>query len=468
MWMVAGLQFFSAGQNPTPQNPPVQSPGDSGTNDRVAPAAALSAIGGMQNEDGTEDTNTTLPQIPALLGGKGITTAVLSEMDKSNYLRAGLNVSGTYDDNPLLLSSGVASNTSETIFPNIRIEESTSRIRWSLGYAGGLTVNQKITNQNQGSQNLIFDSQYRVSPHVNLRVAENFSLTTGFFDSNNGAGSIGSGGPNASLAAPLSTQRSSMTTFETNYRFALNDLIGASGTFYDSHFTNAPAGTLLADSQTATGSAFWLHRLIGEDWGGISYHFERITFNPTGETRAHSLLVINSLSLSKRFTLTGFVGPEYLENNGLLPGGAQPIQSHGWLVSGGAEGSWRNEHTSVSAGYSRGISDGGGLLGSVLLQTVQGTFRHQLTPGWAMLLTASHGTNQSLIAPSTSSASSINLTSAGVSLERNVGKSIGLRLGYTHDFQQQFGLPAPNPTLDAHRNRFLVTLSYQWAKPLGM
>ena len=82
VWMVAGLQFFSAGQNPTPQNPPVQSPGDSGTNDRVAPAAALSAIGGMQNEDGTEDTNTTLPQIPALLGGKGITTAVLSEMDK--------------------------------------------------------------------------------------------------------------------------------------------------------------------------------------------------------------------------------------------------------------------------------------------------------------------------------------------------------------------------------------------------
>ena len=36
------------------------------------------------------------------------------------------------------------------------------------------------------------------------------------------------------------------------------------------------------------------------------------------------------------------------------------------------------------------------------------------------------------------------------------------------DFQQQVGLPAPSPTLDAHRNRFFVTLSYQWAKPLGM
>lgn len=171
---------------------------------------------------------------------------------------------------------------------------------------------------------------------------------------------------------------------------------------------------------------------------------------------------MNSLSLSKRFTLTGFVGPQYSENNGLVS--QQPIQSNGWSVSGGAEGGWKNERTSVSAGYSRSISDGGGLLGSVRLQTVQGTFRRELAPGWAAAFTASHGTNQSLIAPS----QRINLTSAGMSLERNVRKSIGLRLGYTHDFQEEFGVPGPNPTQDAHRNRFFVTLSYQWAKPLGM
>lgn len=468
-WVAVGLQLLAAAQNPPPQNPPAQTSSDDNANARTAPAAALSAIAGIQGEGGAEDTSNTLPQIPAFVGGKGITSAVLSEMERSNYLRAGLNVGGTYDDNPLLLSSGAVSNTSETIFPNIRIDASSSRIGWSLAYAAGLTISQKFTNQNQGSHSLNFESQYRLSPHVSLRVAENFSLTTGFFDSGNGTGVVGSGGPNASLVAPLSTQRSSMTTVGTNYHFALNDLIGASGTFYDSHFTNAPAGTLLTDSQSETGSAFWLHRLIGKDWGGVSYHFERITFDPLGETRVHSFLVMNSLSLSKRFTLTAFVGPQYSENNGLISGGGtQTIQSNGWSISGGAEGGWKNQHTSVSAGYSRSISDGGGLLGSVLLQTAQGTFRHQLTPGWAAALSASHGTNQSLIAPSTSSASSINLTSAGVSLERNVGKSFGLRLGYTHDFQEQFGLPAPNPMQDAHRNRFLVTLSYQWAKPLGM
>ena len=154
----------------------------------------------------------------------------------------------------------------------------------------------------------------------------------------------------------------------------------------------------------------------------------------------------------------------------MVAGGTpQSLQSSTWSVAGGVEGGWQNRHTSVSAGYSRSISDGGGVLGAVRLQSVYGNFRRQLVPGWAAALTASHGTNQSVIATSASSASSINLTSAGITVERNVGKRVGFVLGYSHDFQQQFFAPSASPqTLDASRNRFFVTVSYQWAKPLGM
>jgi len=472
-WMVAGLQVLATGQNPPPQNAPVQNSGDDGT--RTAPAAALSAIAGMQPEGGTEDASSGLPQIPALLGGAGISSAFISELERSNYLRGGVNVGAVYDSNPLLAQSGAESNTSETIFPNIMIDKTSSRMRWTLGYAGGLTVNQKFTNQNQGSHKLNFDSQYRLSPHVNLRVAESFYLTTGLFDAGNDTEAIASsGGPNASLITPLATQRSNNTTVETNYHFALNDLIGASGSFFDSHFSSVAGEAQLANTQTEVGSAFWLHQIFHGDWGGAAYRFERITFNPgSGETRIHSLFAVNTFSLSKQFTLTGFVGPQYSESQGLFPGALQSTQTSDWSVGGGVEGGWRNQHTSASAGYSRTISDGGGVLGSVRLQAVFGNFRRQLTPAWAATLTAIYGTNQSLIVPFTSSAGSANLTSVGVSLERNVGKSLGLRMGYTHDFQEQFGVPGPTQpspaqTLNANRNRFFVTLSYQWAKPLGM
>jgi hypothetical protein len=128
---------------------------------------------------------------------------------------------------------------------------------------------------------------------------------------------------------------------------------------------------------------------------------------------------------------------------------------------------WRNDRTSVTAGYSRTISDGGGVLGTVILQNAHGEFRRQLVPGWTAAVNASHGINRELIG-TPGSATSINLTSAGIALERNVARSLGLRLGYTHDFQQQFGLPDTATNADEHRNRFFATLSYQWAKPLGL
>lgn len=471
-WMIAGLQFFSAGQNPPAQNPPAQSPGSGDTGTSTAPAAALSSLAGLQPEGATgEDTNSSLPQIPALLGGAGISTVFLSELEKSNYLHGGVNVGATYDDNALLVSTGQRSNTSETIFPNIKIDESTSRARWTLGYAGGLTVNQKITTENQGSHNVVFDSQFRLSPHVNLRLAENFSLTTGLFDSGNGTEVVaGSGGPNASLATPLATQRSNLTTAEMNYHFALNDLIGASGSYNDLHFGNSAVGSplVLTNTQTASGSAFWLHRIFGTDWGGVSYRFDRITFNGgSGESQVHSLLAVDTLNLLKRVTLTGFGGSQYSVNQGVSPSGLPPT-TNGWSATGGAEGGWQGRRTSLSVGYSRRITDGGGVLGAVRLQNSYGTFRRELVPGWAVALTASHGTNQAISVVSADSASSIDLTSAGISLERNVGKSLGLRLGYTHDFQEQLFTPTtPTSTLDAHRNRFFATLSYQWAKPIG-
>jgi len=86
-WMLAGLQVLSAGQNPPSQNPPAQSPIDNSA--RTAPAAALSALAGMQTEGGTEDASSDLPRIPALLGGAGISSAFISELERSNYLRGG-------------------------------------------------------------------------------------------------------------------------------------------------------------------------------------------------------------------------------------------------------------------------------------------------------------------------------------------------------------------------------------------
>lgn len=459
------LQFLAAGQNPQTQN----TDNDGANGARSAPAPALSGMAGLDTPAVEDDAN-DMSQIPALLGGKGTSLAFQSEMERSNYLRGGLNVGAAYDDNPLLTSDGGVGNTSFSVFPNLSIDQSRPRLRWTLGYASGLTVNQRFSTRNQGSHDLNFDSQFRLSPHVSLRVAEDFSMTTGFFGAGSGAGfAMGGGGSNTSLITPLAKQRTSSTVVETNYHFALKDLVGASGSFYDLHFSDAPVGTSLTNTRAVSASAFWLHEIFRRNWLGFSYRFQRVSFDPTGESRVHSILVADTLSLPGGFTLSGFFGPEYSDNHGLVQAGSTEQVSNftDWFFAGGVDAGWQKKRTSVTAGYSKRVSDGGGVLGVVRFQNVHAGFRRELFSGWAVRFGASHGTNQSLTVAFAGSPSSINSTSVSASLERNIGRSLGLQMGYFHDFQTQSGSVDPTRNFDTNRNRFFVTLSYQWAKPLG-
>ena len=167
----------AAGQNPTAQNPTVQT----GVRTRGVRSTGTGTFGIGVGDVIADEPIEDVPQIPALLGGPGSSLAFRSEMERSNYLSGGVNVGAAYDDNALLGSGEQVGNATFSIFPNLALEQSTSRTRWTLRYGGGLTVNQRLSSRNQGSHDLNFDSEFRLSPHVNLRVAEDFALTTGMF-----------------------------------------------------------------------------------------------------------------------------------------------------------------------------------------------------------------------------------------------------------------------------------------------
>jgi hypothetical protein len=461
--VLIGLPMLAVGQNSTLQNTEASSA------PRSAPAGAISGIIGM-NMQSEDENGADLPRIPAMLGGRGTSLAFTSEMERSNYLRAGVNVGAAYDDNALLGSGEQIGNTTFSVFPNIALEQSTSRMRYSLGYRGGVTVNERLSDRNQGAHDFKFDSEFRLSPHVNLRAAEDFSLTTGMFGANAGSFLAGPGGGNGTLITPLSNQRSSATVVETNYHFALRDVVGASGSFYDLHFSEvAPGAGTLVDTRTAGGTGFWLHELFRHDWGGFSYAFQRISFDPSGETRVQTFAAMDTLNFSKTFSVSAFIGPQYSENQGLAATDptAGRLTFNDWSLAGGVEGNWQKERTSVGMGYSKRVSDGGGLLGAVRVQNVHAAIRRELLPKWAATAEAIYGSNKAITVTAANNPTSIKATSVGASLERNIGRSLGFRFDYFHDFQNQSGSSDPAQNFDANRNRFSVTLSYQWAKPLG-
>jgi len=325
-------------------------------------------------------------------GGIGISPAFLPELERSNYLRAGVNVGATYDDNPLLFSSGAVGNASVSIFPNLSIEQTSSRLRWKLAYAGGLTIIRGSRTRTRLAQpELRF--QYRLSPHVNLRVAENFSLTTGYFGRGRRCGASGrTGGPERELDCSLEHAKIqpddgrdelSLCLERPDWsqwivlRFAfhqppcrrlgwnpVDDFADGSETRpgLPSGYTGSLAETGRAQATVLRGSALTAEKARFTVFSG----WIPSTYRPDS-------------------TLTGFIGPQYSENQGFLVAGTA---ADNWSLAGGAEGGFRDQRTSVLAGYSRSISDGGGVLGAVRLQNVYGNFRRELVPGWAAAVTA--------------------------------------------------------------------------------
>src|SRR5258708_3942459 len=101
-FVLTGLQVLCVGQNPP-------ATGDDAS--RSTPAPALSGVVGIDATMPEEDSSGTLPAIPALLGGPRLSSALRAESEQSNYIRAGVNVGGTYDDNVLLTPHNTLGNT---------------------------------------------------------------------------------------------------------------------------------------------------------------------------------------------------------------------------------------------------------------------------------------------------------------------------------------------------------------------
>lgn len=451
----------------------MQQPTEDTDTTRSTPAPALSGIAGMETELGGP-SDMGMPQLPSFLGGSGARLILATEMERSNYLRAGVNVSEGYNDNAFLTPTDQVGNATFSVYPNIGIAQSTSRMRWSLGYAAGLTVNQRLTNQDSAAQSLSFDSLFALSPHVTLHAAESFSMSSGIFGGNAAAAFQPGFNGNPSILTPLANQRSNQTTVEANYHFALNDIVGASGSFSDLHYDDVAGqsntAVPLVNTQTASATAFWLHKVFHGDWAGLDYRFQRITYDPNGETNVHAFTFADTLAISKVLHISGFVGPEYSQNQGVAATGTaagQLTNFDQWGVAAGIEGGWQSTRMSVAGGYSKQVSSGAGVLGAVQLQTAYVAIRRQILPTWAIDVYASHAANDALTLALATTAPSIDTTSVGVMVERNVSRSLGLQIGYFHSIQDQSGATAASENYNAGENRVFVNLGYQWERALG-
>lgn len=416
---------------------------------------------------------------PALLNGQSMSLSFGPELERSNYLRGGIGIGATYDDNASSTVTNRIGDFGYSVFPNIELDQTRSRLHWVLGYTGGFTANQRLDQRNQASHNLSGTLQYRVSPHVDLRLSDNFLDVTGFLQQfQNGLGTPVTGPvnqPNLTLITPLARNLNNTGNVDMSYQFSASDMVGVGGTFYDSHFRDVPAGSLtLNDTSTRSGNAYYNHRLGAHNWAGVTYKYQHMTFGAAGNLNVtHSVLFSDTLYLGGHTTLSIYGGPEYsqLDTVTVTMNIAPPIisfatvSSRDHMLSGavGASLGWQGPLTSARLEVSRQVSDGGGLLGAVELTSVSGGLRRQLTRSTAADLNASYGHNREL-GSAFAGESPLQSATGGVGLEQSLGANFKLRLDYYRDYQKGTVLISDG---SVNHNRGSVSISYSFTRPIG-
>lgn len=434
------------------------------------PQPTLSGLDGSQESD---DRMLTPPPV----SGQSYPVAPVSQ-ERSNYLRGGVTFSSAYSDNVLGATgpnSAPVSDVSYSVWPTVALDETTNRLHWTLNYAPGFTFYRRESARNEADQNASINFQYRLSPHVTFSAVDGFQKTSNVFNqpdlASAGAVSGGAQGANLSVIAPISGQLHNSGNVGLTYQFAANEMIGASGTFTNLHYPNQAEVPGLFDSESQGGSAFYTYRVSQMHYIGVSYQYQRLLSYPTqgqNETQTHAMLLFYTLSPSKRFSISMFGGPQYLDIGPQFAVGLTVPQpgSRTWIPAGGVSMNWQGHFTSVAVSYSRIVASGGGLISAVKTDAATASFRQQLTRAMSASFSGGYGYSTVVggLAQATGASTNGHAVSGTASLQRLFGEHLNVQFGYTR-VHQSYNIAAVSTTPDT--NREFISLSYQFARPLG-
>jgi hypothetical protein len=407
---------------------------------------------------------------PPPVSGQSYPTAIGSE-ERSNFLRYGLSFNSAYIDNSLGGSIPM-SDVSYSIWPTIALDQKTSTLHTVLSYAPGFTFYQRSTSRDGADQNLSISVTDRLSPHVTLSASDGLHKSSSIFNQMDyGSGGVagGTGGGNSSVIAPISPFLNNSGNVGVSYQFALNGMVGASGTFTNLHYFNSGEVTGLSDSNTQGASVFYSLRASRLHYFGVTYQYQRLASSSAtegeSETQTHALLFYYTLYPTSTLTLSVFGGPQHSNTVQGALGGLPLPPAVAWNPSIGGSLSWQGERTNAAISYSHAISGGGGLSGAVNSDSANLSLRRQFARVFDASVSGGYAQNKTLGSPLFGGSNNGHTISGTVSLSKQLGEHLGLQLGYTRLHQNYSNVAVLASTPDT--NREFVSVSYTFSRPLG-
>jgi len=278
-----------------------------------------------------------------------------------------------------------------------------------------------------------------------------------------GTVSGGAQGANFSVISPIADRLSNIGTVGLSYQFTLNDMIGGSGTFSNLHYPDPAEVPGLFDSSSQAGLAFYSHRFSKTNYVGVTYQYQRLLGYPTegeSETQTQAAMFFYTVYPTKRFSISLFGGPQYSDTIQIAP--LSPLRQ--WTPAGGASLGWQGRLNTVAISYLHIISGGGGLGGAVQMDSANASIRQLITKTLSTTVGGGYAEND-ILGTTLAGLTSGHSISGTASLQQMIAQHIVVQLGYTrlHQSYSNVAVLSSNPDT----NREFISVSYQFARPLG-
>jgi len=403
---------------------------------------------------------------PPPVSGEAYSTEVGSET-RSNYLRGGLIFETAYINNLYPGNGTPISETTYSILPTISFDQTTARYRRRFTYSPGFIFYQPSSALNEIDHNALLAYRYRLTPHASVSVSDSFQKSqTSFGLAHSSADWPVSGSPPLmvpGIVAPFGERVTNNAAAQFAVQYSLSGMIGGSGTFMKLYYPDPAEVSGLYDADERGGSAFYSRRISPTQYAGANYQYARILAYPVdapSETQTHAIYAFYTIYPTRGLSISISGGSQHYS----VAQTSSPTTSS-WEPIVMASIGWQGRRTNVAASYVRQTTAGGGVVGAYRSNSANASGRWQVSRTWTIGTGASYANNKSVNPLLVGAIPGGRSFAVVATVEHPLNRRITLGFNYDHEYQRYNDIPvfSSNPTSD----RGMVSLSWQFTRPLG-
>ena len=359
------------------------------------------------------------------------------------------------------------------VTPSIKIQQFRPTFSWNVGYSAGYQTyfyrsGPGNANNNLFSQNAKAGFVWQMSRHWQLLANDNFHHSANPFDSYVTA----PGTP--TMNNPIPIVYTPLTRFTQNYglmtlsgKISETDTLSFTGTANLRRTSNYNLLTSVPFYNLVSygGRAAYAHKFSPRLSLGAGYDYNSLDFG-TGQQRSGIQVISATVDylLRPNMTISAWAGPEYTQTKTTINILGQSFITHDsmWSAALGANFGWQDTRNSVRAGFSRQVSDGGGLIATSQVNSVNADYRRMINTKWD----ATGGVSFFHVVSTTTANRNFNDFFINAVLRYKISKSFNAmaNYGFAHLNQSNLFLIGSR---NYNTNVVSASITYSWDHPLG-